>query len=58
MDDVDMDGVSLGPKGTECIDGGSASSQGMMWMWMVSLLSLKVQSALMMVLAVHMETHG
>ena len=61
MDDVDVDGVSLEPKGTECIDVGSGYSQGnswMMWMWMVSLLSLKVASALMLVLAIHVETHG
>ena len=30
----------------------------MMWMWMVSLLDLKVQSALMLVLANHREIHG
>ena len=61
MDDVDVEGVSLEPEGTQCIDVGSGLSHGnswMMWMWRVSLLSLKVHSALMLVLAYHMETHG
>ena len=54
MDDVDVDDVSLEPKGTECIDGGSGCSHGNSWM--MSVPGLKMQSALMLVLTNHMET--
>ena len=56
MDDVDVDGVSLEPEGSECIDVGSGNSRGNAWM--MSIPGLKMQSALMLVLAKHREIHG
>ena len=54
MDDVDVDGVSLEPEGGKCIDGGSGYSHGNSWM--MSVPGLKMQSALMLILANHMKT--
>ena len=51
---MDVDGVSLEPEGTECIDDGSGCSHGNSWM--MSFPGLKMQTALMFILANHMKT--